>query len=115
MCLCALSPIKLVAPRRWGWLPNRMVPGRTKGRTTRRTRTQATNPIIRKLHGSLIVRVAPKAIELLRHRELSRVEWTGRAPAPNGSESAPGLVRIRSTTMPRSTYVGFEIAVKDKG
>src|SRR6202142_2488279 len=26
--------------------------------------------------------------------------WTGRAPAPNGSESTWGLTRIRSTTMP---------------
>ena len=35
--------------------------------------------------------------------ELTRMEWTGRAPAPNGSESASGLVRTRSTTMPCST------------
>src|ERR1700741_3774339 len=36
-------------------------------------------------------------------RNWSRMEWTGRAPAPNGSESALGLVRTRSTTMPCST------------
>src|SRR5262249_61706550 len=29
--------------------------------------------------------------------------WTGRAPAPNGSQSAPGACQERSTTMPRTT------------
>ena len=36
------------------------------------------------------VRFAPKATELLRRREMSRMGWTGRAPAPNGSQSAWG-------------------------
>src|SRR6201982_3921744 len=36
-------------------------------------------------------------------RNWSRMEWTGCAAAPNGSESALGLVRTRSTTMPCST------------
>src|ERR1700691_5431640 len=31
--------------------------------------------------------------------------WTGRAPAPNGSESTWGLTRIRSTAMPRTSAV----------
>src|SRR6266576_5287391 len=31
--------------------------------------------------------------------------WTGRAPAPNGSQSARGLARRRSTTMPRTSMV----------
>src|SRR5499425_2525812 len=29
--------------------------------------------------------------------------WTGRAPAPNGFQSAPGACQERSTTMPRTT------------
>src|SRR5215467_8183077 len=31
--------------------------------------------------------------------------WTGRAPAPNGSQSAWGLVRRRSVAMPRGSTV----------
>src|SRR6201987_2530916 len=31
---------------------------------------------------------------------MSRMGWTGRAPAPNGSQSGWGLVRSRSTAMP---------------
>src|SRR5215831_17574836 len=34
---------------------------------------------------------------------LPRIGWTGRAPAPNGSQSAPGACQERSTTMPRTT------------
>ena len=33
--------------------------------------------------GSVNVRFAPKAAEVLRCRELTRMGWTGRAPAPN--------------------------------
>jgi hypothetical protein len=29
--------------------------------------------------------------------------WTGRAPAPNGFQSAPGACQERSTIMPRTT------------
>src|SRR6516225_9649 len=32
---------------------------------------------------------------------MSRMGWTGRAPAPNGSQSAWGLVRRRSIAMPQ--------------
>ena len=31
--------------------------------------------------------------------------WTGRAPAPDGTQSAPGLVRRRSAVMPRTSSV----------
>ena len=50
-------------PRRWDWLHNRMVPAvlRVRDYAPHANATHATNPIIRKLHGSLIVRVAPKA------------------------------------------------------
>src|SRR5262249_59662100 len=34
---------------------------------------------------------------------LPRMGWTGRAPVPNGSQSAPGACQERSTTMPRTT------------
>ena len=51
------------------------------------------------------VRFAPKATELVRCRETTRMGWTGRAPAPDGSESTWGLARIRSTAMPRSSAV----------
>src|ERR1700757_1151957 len=45
-----------------------------------------------------------REVYFVRKRQaMSRMEWTGRAPAPNGSESALGLVRTRSTTMPCST------------
>src|SRR5262249_15536928 len=37
--------------------------------------------------GSVNVGFAPKAIELVRRREMTRMGWTGRAPAPNGSQS----------------------------
>src|SRR3974390_1935683 len=47
----------------------------------------------------------PKATKLLRCREMTRMGWTGRAPAPNGSQSAWGLVRSRSTAMPRRSPV----------
>src|SRR6516165_12586517 len=33
---------------------------------------------------------SPKAIYLLRGNEMTRMGWTGRAPAPNGSQSAWG-------------------------
>ena len=46
---------------------------------------------------------------------MSRMEWTGRAPAPNGSESASGLVRTRSTTMPRSTILAVATVGIDMG
>ena len=48
--------------------------------------------------GSLNVRFAPKATELLRRRELTRMGWTGRAPAPNRSEDDRGLRSTRSTS-----------------
>jgi hypothetical protein len=51
------------------------------------------------------VRFAPKATEVLSCREMTRMGWTGRAPAPNGSESTLGLARTRSTAMPRTSAV----------
>src|SRR5689334_13649338 len=36
---------------------------------------------------------------------MTRMGWTGRAPAPDGSESTSGLARIRSTAMPRTSAV----------
>ena len=59
--------VNFIAPvhtlRRWDWLHNRMVPAvlRVRDYAPHANATHATNPIIRKLHGSLIVRVAPKA------------------------------------------------------
>src|SRR6516164_4169069 len=50
-------------------------------------------------------RYLPKASHLLRDDEMTRIGWTGRAPAPNGSQSACGLVRSRSTAMPRMSTV----------
>ena len=35
---------------------------------------------------------------------MTRMGWTGRAPAPDGSESTWGLAK-RSTTMPRTSAV----------
>src|SRR5689334_22945385 len=40
-----------------------------------------------------------------------RMGWTGRAPAPNDSQSAWGLVRKRSTPMPRASTVHAVIAI----
>jgi hypothetical protein len=37
--------------------------------------------------------------------------WTGRAPAPNGSQSAPGGCQERSTTMPRTTTLHAVTAI----
>src|ERR1700692_1582764 len=39
------------------------------------------------------------------------MEWTGRAPAPNGCESASGLVRTRSTTLLRAATVHAVTAI----
>jgi len=36
------------------------------------------------------VRFAPKGTQLLRGSEMTRMGWTGRAPAPNGSQGAWG-------------------------
>src|SRR5215475_6593940 len=40
-----------------------------------------------------------------------RMGWTGRAPAPNGSQSAPGACQERSTTMPRTTTLHAVTAI----
>ena len=70
------SPVNLNAqmhtPRRRGWLPNRMVPAvlRVRDYAPHANATHATNPIIRKLHGSLIVRVAPKATVAQGHEQI---------------------------------------------
>jgi hypothetical protein len=40
-----------------------------------------------------------------------RMGWTGRAPAPNGSQSAPGACQERSTTMPRATTLHAVTAI----
>src|SRR6201987_2451383 len=40
-----------------------------------------------------------------------RMGWTGRAPAPNGSQSAPGACQERSTTMPRTTPLHAVITI----
>ena len=45
------------------------------------------------------------ATKELQRRDWSRMGWTGRAPAPDGSESTWGLARIRSTAMPRTSAV----------
>src|SRR2546425_3768698 len=37
--------------------------------------------------------------------------WTGRAPAPNGSQSAPGACQERSPTMPRTTTLHAVTAI----
>jgi transposase len=37
--------------------------------------------------------------------------WTGRAPAPNGSQSAPGACQERITTMPRTTTLHAVTAI----
>src|SRR5215467_7184761 len=37
--------------------------------------------------------------------------WTGRAPAPNGFQSAPGACQERSTTMPRTTTLHAVTAI----
>ena len=39
-----------------------------------------------------------------------RMGWSGRASAPNGSQSAPGACQERSTTMPRASTVHAVIA-----
>src|SRR3974390_1353308 len=41
----------------------------------------------------------------LRGNETTRMGWTGRAPAPNGSQSPWGLVRGGSGAMPRRSTV----------
>src|ERR1700746_1082048 len=40
-----------------------------------------------------------------------RMGWTGRAPAPNGSQSAPGACQERITTMPRTTTLHAVTAI----
>jgi transposase len=40
-----------------------------------------------------------------------RMGWTGRAPAPNGSQSAPGACQERSTTIPRTTTLHAVTAI----
>src|SRR6201987_540360 len=40
-----------------------------------------------------------------------RMGWTGRAPAPNGSQSALGACQERSTTMPRTTALHAVTAI----
>ena len=57
------------------------------------------------------VRFAPKATQLLIDREIARMGWAGRAPAPNGSQSAWGLVRKRSTTMPHKSTIHAVTAI----
>src|SRR5262249_30267153 len=41
-----------------------------------------------------------------------RMGWTGRAPAPNGFQSAPGACQERSTTMPRTTTLHAATAIE---
>src|SRR5262249_48478118 len=55
--------------------------------------------------------VRSESNRLLRGSERTRMGWTGRAPAPNGSQSAWGLIRSRSTTMPRKSTVQAVIAI----
>ena len=45
----------------------------------------------------------PTCLAAKNHHSCPRMGWTGRAPAPNGSQSAWGLVRRRSTPMPRAS------------
>src|SRR6478735_5344962 len=54
---------------------------------------------------------SPIATRMLRLPEMSRMGWTGRAPAPNGSQSSWGLVRRRSTTMPHKSTVHAVTAI----
>ena len=51
------------------------------------------------------VRCCSKSDHSRRECEMTRMGWTGRAPAPDGSESTWGLARIRSTAMPRTSAV----------
>src|ERR1700746_4092722 len=44
-------------------------------------------------------------------REMTRMGWTGRAPAPDGTQSAWGLVRRRSNAMPRTATVHAVTAI----
>src|SRR6201997_129276 len=54
---------------------------------------------------------APKATAILSHGEKTRMGWTGRAPAPDGTQGAWGLVRRRSNAMPRTATVHAVTAI----
>jgi len=51
------------------------------------------------------VRFAPIATAFVHAQQMTRMGWTGRAPAPDGSQSAWGACQERSTAMPRRSTV----------